>query len=155
MPSIGKYRDLELRSVNRSDATDDFIKDGHAERNEQLKPLLKKIKKVLGERVKDVRVSERLTDSPSCIVADGSDPTIQMQHLMKLLGQESEEEFQPILEVNPDNDIIKKLDTVKDGNLFEDISWLLLEQAMLIEGAAPKDTAAFTRRLNNVLTKAL
>ena len=155
MPAIGKYRDKELRSVNRSDSTDDFIKDGHDERNEQLKPLLKKIKKVLGERVKDVRVSERLTDSPSCIVADGSDPTIQMQHLMKLLGQESEEEFQPILELNPDNDIIKKLDTVKDGTLFEDISWLLLEQAMLIEGAPPKDTAAFTRRLNNVLTKAL
>jgi molecular chaperone HtpG len=78
-----------------------------------------------------------------------------MQHLMKLLGQESGEEFQPILEVNPDHDIIKKLDTVKDGTLFEDISWLLLEQALLIEGAPPKDTTAFTRRLNNVLAKAL
>jgi molecular chaperone HtpG len=155
VPAIGLYKGTELRSVNRSDATEDIIKEGNDERNEQVQPLLMRIKEVLGERVKDVRMSERLTDSPSCIVADGSDPTIQMQHLMKLMGQESEENFRPILEINPGHSIIKKMDSVEDSELFEDIAWLLLEQAMFIEGAPPKDITAFTRRLNSIMAKAL
>lgn len=155
VPAIGAYKDTELRSVNRSDATEDIIKEGNDERNEQLQPLLMRIKEVLGESVKDVHMSERLTDSPSCIVADGSDPTIQMQNLMKLMGQESEENFRPILEINPGHSIIKKMDSVEDSDLFADTAWLLLEQAMLIEGAPPKDITAFTRRLNSILAKAL
>jgi molecular chaperone HtpG len=155
VPAIGAYKDTELRAVNRSDATEDIVKEGNDERNEQLQPLLMRIKEVFGERVKDVRMSERLTDSPSCIVADGSDPTIQMQHLMELMGQKSEENFRPVLEINPGHPIIKKMGSVEDRELFEDIAWLLLEQAMLIEGAPPKDITAFTRRLNSIMAKAL
>ncbi len=155
LPSIGAYKGTELRAVNRSDATEDIVKEGDSERREKLQPLLKKIGEVLGDRVKDVRISERLTDSPSCIVADGKDPTIQMQHLMKLMGQESGEDFRPILEINPKHSIIKKMDAVEDSGLFEDIAWLLLEQALLIEGAAPKDITSFTRRLNSIMEKAI
>jgi molecular chaperone HtpG len=155
IPAVGRYRDIELKSVNRSDAADEFKDKSDDEREKKLKPLLEKIGKVLKERVKDVRVSFRLDDSPSCIVADGADPTIQMQHLMKLLGQEGSEEFKPILEINPDHPIIQKLGEVQETELFEDIAWVLLEQAMLIEGAPPKNASLFARRINNIMAKVL
>jgi molecular chaperone HtpG len=155
MPAIGKYRDTEFISVNRSDAADEFKKEGDRSAEEQLKPLMKKIKKVLEDRIKDVVVSARLSDSPSCIVADGTDPTIQMQHIMKILGQDSEEEFKPVLEINPDHVIIEKLKSIDDNDLLEDVAWLLLEQALIIEGVAPKNAATFAKRLNNVMARAL
>jgi len=155
IPSLAGYKDTQLRAVNRSDSTEDIVDEGDGEKKEKLKPLLKKISDVLGEKIKDVRISSRLTDSPSCIVADGKDPTIQMQHLMKLMGQDSGEDFQPILEINPKHSIIKKMDAVDDAGLFADISWLLFEQALLIEGAAPKDVSAFARRLNSIMEKAI
>jgi molecular chaperone HtpG len=155
IPAVGRYEDVELRSVNRSDAADEFKGQEDGEREEKLKPLLERIHKVLEDRVKDVRVSFRLSDSPACIVADGADPTIQMQHLMKLLGQDSSEEFKPILEINPDHPIIEKMGRVQERELFEDIAWILLEEAMLIEGAPPKNASVFARRMNNIMSKAL
>jgi molecular chaperone HtpG len=155
MPALMRYKDIELRSVNRSDSADDFKGEEDGELSKKLKPLLSRIKEVLDERVKDVRLSVRLSDSPSCIVADGSDPTIQMQHIMKMLGQNGIDEFKPILEINPNHQIVQKLSDLQDNQLFEDISWLLLEQAMLIEGVLPQNASSFARRLNNVLTEAL
>ena len=155
IPAVGQYKNVDFRSVNRSDAADEFKKDGDSTRDKKLQPLLKRIKKVLEDRVKDVRISARLSDSPACIVADGSDPTIQMQHIMKVLGQEHEGDFKPILEINPDHPIIVKMGQVQESALFEDIAWLLLEQAMLIEGAPPKNASTFARRLNNIMTRAL
>jgi molecular chaperone HtpG len=155
IPSIQSYKDTVLRAVNRSDATDDIVEESDDENIEKHRPLLDRIGEVLGDRVKEVRISSRLTDSPSCIVADGKDPTIQMQHLMKLMGQESGEVFQPILEINPKHTIIHKLEALDDGELFKDITWLLLEQALLIEGAPPKDISAFNRRLNSVMDRAI
>jgi molecular chaperone HtpG len=154
-PAIGAYGDTQLRAVNRSDATDDLLDGDRDKDSQKIEPLLKRIGEVLGERVKDVRMSSRLTDSPSCIVADGQDPTIQMQHLMKLMGQESGEDFQPILEINPKHSIIQKLESVDEDDVFADISWLLFEQALLLEGAAPKDVSGFTRRLNSIMDRAL
>ncbi|MBA7546778.1 Chaperone protein HtpG [subsurface metagenome] len=100
-PSIGKYRDIELISVNRSDAADELKTDEDKESEKKIEPLIKKIKKVLGNDVKDVRASTRLSDSPSCIVADEKDPTIQMQHLLRSMGQSDIPEIKPVLEINP------------------------------------------------------
>jgi molecular chaperone HtpG len=155
IPAVGRYEGVEFRSVNRSDAADEFKGKEDRKHEEELQPLLERIRKVLEDRVKDVRVSFRLSDSPACIVADGADPTIQMQHLMKLLGQDSGEAFKPILEINPDHPIIENMGRMQEGELFEDIAWILLEQALLIEGAPPKNASVFAKRMNNVLSKAL
>jgi len=154
-PAVGKYKDLDLKAVNRSDATEDLKTEEDEKKEKEVEPLVKKIKKVLKDRVKDVRISARLSDSPSCVVADENDPTLQMQHILKAMGQEGPEDVKPILEINPKHAIISKLGAVEDKKVIEDVSWLLLEQALLIEGAQLKSPTDFAARLNRVLTKAL
>jgi molecular chaperone HtpG len=153
MPAIGQYKDIELKSVNRSDAAEDLKTEEDRKSEKKLDPLIKKIKKVLGKDVKDVRTSVRLSDSPSCIVADEKDPTLQMQQLLKAMGQNTVPDAKPILEINPSHDIIKKLQTTDNNELIEDVSRLLYEQALLMEGAELKDPATFVKRLNRILTK--
>jgi molecular chaperone HtpG len=154
-PTVGKYKDIELKSVNRSDATKELETEEDKDREKEVKPLLKKIKDVLKDSVKDVRPSVRLSDSPSCIVADESDPTMQMQHILKAMGQDALKDVKPILEINPHHEIIEKLKGTEDKKVIEDVSWLLLEQALLIEGAALKNPAQFAKRLNTVMARAL
>jgi molecular chaperone HtpG len=153
--TIPKYKDFELKSVNRSDAADDLKSDDDKEREKKIEPLVKKIREKLGENVKDVIASTRLSDSPSCIVADENDPTVQMQHILKAMGQDNLPEFKPVLEINPDHEIIKKLEGAADEALIEDISFLLLEQAMLVEGMELKSPNAFVARMNRVMNKAI
>jgi len=153
MPAIGQYKDIELKSVNRSDAAEDLKTEEDRESEKKLDPLIKKIKKVLGSDVKDVRTSVRLSDSPSCIVADEKDLTLQMQQLLKAMGQNTVPDVKPILEINPSHEIIKKLQTTNNNELIEDVSRLLYEQALLMEGAELKDPATFVKRLNRILTK--
>jgi molecular chaperone HtpG len=155
IPAVGKYKDIDLKSVKRIDSAKDLKSEEKREDEEEVKSLVARIKGVLKDHVKDVRISSRLSDSPSCIVADESDPTVQMQHLMKAMGQNDIDEIKPILEINPDHLIINKLRAVQDEQLFEDACWLMLEQSMLIEGAPPKSPTVFARRLNNILTRAL
>ena len=154
-PSIGKYRDIELISVNRSDAADELKTDEDKESEKKIEPLIKKIKKVLGNDVKDVRASTRLSDSPSCIVADEKDPTIQMQHLLRSMGQSDIPEIKPVLEINPGHEIVRKLVNTENSETIEDVSRLLLEQALLLEGAELEDPSSFVKRLNRVLTRSL
>ena len=154
-PVIGRYRDVELKSVSRSGTAEDLKTEADKEKEKEISPLLKKIKKILGEEVKDVRASTRLSDSPSCIVADDNDPTIQMQHIFKALGQKDIPEAKPILEINPDHAIVKKLAVTEDRELTEDISRLLLEQALIVEGAELASAADFARRLNRVIDRSL
>ncbi len=155
IPSIGNYKDTELKSVNKSGTADDFKSEDDAEKEKKVEPLIKKIKDALGDRVKDVVVSKRLSDSPSCIVADENDPTVQMQQMLKAMGQKDAPEVVPILEVNPTHEIVEKLEKVTDKDFINDVSFLLLEQAMLMEGAELKKPAEFVKRLNRVMTKAL
>ena len=154
-PMIGKYKDIELKSVNRSDATKELETEEDKDKEKEIQPLLKKIKSVLKGNVKDVRPSVRLSDSPSCIVADESDPTMQMQHILKAMGQDALKDVKPILEINPNHEIIEKLKGTEDKRVIEDVSWLLLEQALLIEGATLKNPAQFAKRLNTVMARAL
>ncbi|MDG2265825.1 MAG: molecular chaperone HtpG, partial [Candidatus Marinimicrobia bacterium] len=128
--SVPKYDEKELKSVNRSGAADDFSEDKDKNKEEALKPVLKKIKKILGDRVKDVKVSSRLSDSPSCVVVDENDPTAQMQEMMRSMGQAELPDVKPILEVNPNHKIIKKLKDKLKQKSFNDIAFLLYEQAL-------------------------
>ena len=130
--------------------------DEDKKKEKEVKPLIKKIKDVLGDKVKDVVASTRLSDSPSCIVADENDPSVQMQHMLKAMGQKDLPEIKPILEVNPNHEIVKRLqEKSDDAQVLEDVSLLLLEQAMLLEGVEIKKPAEFVKRLNRVLEKAI
>jgi molecular chaperone HtpG len=155
IPAVMKYKDIEFKTINRSDAAEDLKTEQDKKEENQIKPLIKRIKAVLKDEVKDVKASTRLSDSPSCIVADEKDPTVQMQGLLKSMGQAGMPEIKPILEINPTHDIVKKLNDLKDKTLFEDVSRLLLEQAMLIEGVEIGNPASFVKRLNKVLGMAL
>ncbi len=152
---VPKYDEKELKSVNRSGATDDFSDDSDKEAEKTIKPVLKKIKKILGDKVKDVKVSSRLSDSPSCIVADENDPTAQMQEMMRSMGQMDVPEIKPILEINPKHDIVLKLKEKTRQKSFDDIAYLLYEQALIQEGVKLEDPAGFVERLNGVIAETL
>jgi len=153
--AIPKYDEKDLKSINRSGAADDFSDETDKEVEKSLKPVLKKIKKILGEKVKDVKLSNRLSDSPSCIVADEHDPTAQMQELMRSMGQGDMGQIKPILEINPDHAIVKKLKDMTKKKSFDDISLLLYEQALIQEGVKLEDPSGFVERLNSVIVGTL
>jgi len=155
VPAIHKYKDVELKAVNRSDAAEDLKTDEDKQSEKEIDSIVKRMGKVLKDEVKEVKASSRLSDSPSCIVVDEKDPTIQMQHLLKSMGQKEMPDFKPILEINPRHPIVKKLEEVKDDAVFEDATRLLYEQAMLIEGVELKNPAEFNQRLNRALERAL
>ena len=153
--SVPKYDEKELKSINRSGAADDFSEEKDKDKEKSLKPVLKKIKNILGEKVKDVKLSNRLSESPSCIVADEHDPTAQMQELMRSMGQTDLPEIKPILELNPNHKIIKRLKDKTRQKSFNDIAFLLYEQALIQEGVKLDNPAEFTERLNKVIVETL
>lgn len=152
---VPKYDEKELKSVNRSGAAEDFSDDSDKEDEKSLKPVLKKMKKLLGDKVKDVKVSSRLSDSPSCIVADENDPTAQMQEMMRSMGQMDMPDIKPILEINPNHDIVSKLKDKTRQKSFDDIAYLLYEQALIQEGVKLEDPAGFVERLNGIIAETL
>ena len=152
---VPKYDDKELKSVNRSGAADDFSDDSDKDTQKSLNPVLKKMKKLLGEKVKDVKVSNRLNDSPSCIVADENDPTAQMQEMMRSMGQPDMPQIMPILEINPSHEIVLKLKEKTKQKSFDDVALLLYEQALIQEGVKLEDPAGFVKRLNSIIAETL
>ncbi|HAK45217.1 MAG TPA: molecular chaperone HtpG [Spirochaeta sp.] len=154
-PSIMNYKETELKAVNKSGSADDLKTEEDEKKEKDLEPVLKKIKDVLGDKVKEVKASSRLSDSPSCIVADEDDPTMQMQQMMRAMGQADMPDIVPILEINPDHAIVAKLKDASDDAVFEDVSFLLFEQAMLVEGQQLKEPAEFVKRLNRVMESAV
>ena len=154
IPALGKYKDFELKSVNRAGSDDELgVDKAEAEKKEkEFKPIVEKIKEALGDKVKEVKLSKRLSDSPSCIVVDENDPSFQMERMMKAMGQ-SGVDVKPILEVNGDHPIVQKLKDTDDKERIADISFVLLDQALLVGGEELKDPADFVRRMNNLLSK--
>jgi molecular chaperone HtpG len=148
---IEKYGEIDLKAVNKAATSEDLKDEADADQTERLKPLLDKLKATLGDRVKDVRASVRLADSPSCIVSDEEEPSMQMQQMLRAMGQENIPVPKPTLEINPDHEIIKKLLARADDAVSEDAAWLLLDQALLMEGVPLKDPAIFVQRLNRIL----
>ena len=153
--SVPKYDEKDLKSVNRSGAADDFSEESDKDVAKSLQPVVKKIKKVLGDKVKDVKLSNRLSDSPSCIVADENDPTAQMQEMMKSMGQMDMPTIKPILEINPNHNIVVKLKEKTKQKSFEGIALLLFEQALIQEGVKLEDPSGFVERLNKVISDTL
>jgi molecular chaperone HtpG len=153
-PSIGSYKDWDLKDVTSCEApATEQTEEEKKEVEEKFKSIVEKITTALDGEVKEVKTTTRLSDSPSCVVKDANDPMAQMAQMMKSMGQEVPESA-PILEINPDHAIVKSLNDCTDEAMIENISWLLLDQAKMSEGIEIKDPVAFTKRLNEVMTKA-
>jgi molecular chaperone HtpG len=148
---VDKYGEIDLKAVNKIATGEDLKDEAEPDKAEALKPLLVKLKALLGDRVKDVRVSARLADSPSCIVSDDEEPSLQMQQMLRAMGQKEVPAPKPTLEINPDHEIVKKLLARPDDAVAEDAAWLLLDQALLMEGVPLQDPSAFVGRLNRIL----
>ncbi len=153
--SIDKYQDVELKAVNKSSAGEDLKDAADQDKSDDLKPLLEKLKGILGDSVKDVKASTRLADSPSCIVSDEDEPSMKMQQMLKAMGQKGLPAPKPTLEINPDHEIVKKLLGSSDEELIKDSAWLLFDQALLIEGLPVENPGSFVQRLNRVLSRAV
>ncbi len=120
--------------------------------NEKAKPFLEHVKTVLGESVADVRLTHRLTDTPACIVQGEGDLGPQMAQILKAAGQ-AVPESKPIFELNPENEVVKKLEKEQDDEAFSEWAHLLFEQAVLAERGQLDDPMTFTNRLNRMLLK--
>jgi molecular chaperone HtpG len=155
-PEIDGKREAQswdLKAVNRAGADEELGEKKDKSAEKEAKPVIEKIKKALGDRVKDVKLSRRLHDSPSCIVADENDPTLQMAQMFKAMGQTNLPEIKPILEVNGEHPIVAKLRDTGDKDTIADISSVLLDQALLVEGIKLKDPSDFVKRLNRLLSR--
>ena len=117
---------------------------------ESYKDLLQRMQDMLGDKVKEVRISHRLTDSPSCMVVEQHDMAVSMQKILKQAGHQLPD-IQPILEVNPDHPLVQRLNDEADEKRFEDWTRILFDQALLSEGGQLDDPAAFVSRMNELL----
>ncbi len=152
-PSIGAYQEWELKDITSSEAPKtEQTEEEKKEVEEKFKSIVEKITEKLGEAVKEVKTTNRLSDSPSCVVKDANDPMASMAAMFKQMGQEMPESA-PILEINPDHQIVQSLNGCADEAMIEDVSWLLLDQAKMSEGMDIKDPVSFTQRLNRVMAK--
>ncbi|MCI6322310.1 molecular chaperone HtpG [Treponema porcinum] len=156
IPGYGKYKDFELKAVNRAGSDEELgvDKEEAKKKEEEFKPVTDKIKKALGDEVKEVKLSKRLgEESPSCIVVDENDPSFQMERMMRAMGQEGMSGIKPILEINADHPLVAKIRESDDEALIKDVSNVLLDQALLIAGIELKEPSKFVASLNNLLSK--
>ncbi|MFP4332687.1 MAG: molecular chaperone HtpG, partial [Campylobacterales bacterium] len=148
LPMIDEYDGVKLQNISSTSADDDIEKVA-TEDEEKFKPIVEKIKETLKDRVKEVKLTKRLSESPSCIVLDENDPDFSMQRLMEQMGQAANmPPVKPILEINPDHEIFGKLLLSQDDSMIEDISHLLLDEAKLPEGQKIDSMAEFIKRVN-------
>ncbi|MEY4531429.1 MAG: hypothetical protein RLZZ156_2150 [Deinococcota bacterium] len=146
-----KYKDFDLKAVNRLETGDDLKTETDEKAAEEAAPIIERVKKALGLEVKDVKASSRLLESPACVVTDDTDPTFQMQAMMRSMGRESDmPAIKPILELNPNHPLIVGLKDASDS-VIDDTAHVLLAQSLLLEGAEIPDRVDFVKRLNRLL----
>ncbi|MBP7330501.1 MAG: molecular chaperone HtpG, partial [Alicycliphilus sp.] len=134
-------------AVDLGKLQDEAEKKAAEEAAEAFKPLLAKLKEALKDKAEDVRVTTRLVDSPACLVVQDDGMSQQLARMLKQAGQ-SAPETKPVLEVNPEHALVKKL----DGSVhFHDLAHILFDQALLAEGGLPEDPAAYVKRVNALL----
>ena len=134
-------------AVDLGSLQDEEEKKAAEEAAETFKPLLAKLKEALKDKAEDVRVTSRLVDSPACLVVTDNGMSMQLARMLKQAGQEAPES-KPVLEVNPEHALVKKL----EGSVhFNDLAHILFDQALLAEGGMPADPAAYVRRVNALL----
>lgn len=150
---LSEFDGKKLQSISKGKVDlgeDEKDKKETKEQEKELAPMLKQMKEVLGDRVKDVQITHRLTDSPACVVADEQDMGLEMQRILQSAGQKLPE-TKPIFEVNPDHPLIKRLHDVEDDDLFSKWAVVLFEQSVLAEGGQLNNPADFVSRVNQLL----
>ncbi len=151
--SVSTFGDKKLVSVAKGGLDlgkleDEAEKEAQAKQADDYKDLLDKIKTSLGERIKDVRITHRLTDSPACLVADEHDISGNMARMLKAAGQKAPASV-PILEINPDHPVVQRLKT--EETHFDNWAAVLFDQALLAEGGQLDDPASFVKRINQLM----
>lgn len=151
---LTEYAGKKLRHVGKGEMElDAAAAEAHKASEEAASGVVARLKELLGERVSDVRVSRRLTESPSCLVLDEYDMALHLRRVLKQSGHEMPDSA-PVLEINPAHALLKRLQAETDNSRASDLALLLLEQAQVAEGAQLDDPAAFVQRLNRVILEA-
>ena len=150
---VHDYKDLPFKAINKSGAMDEMKGEGRSEEEKKDdSKLVEKMKKALGDKVKDVVISSRLSaDSAAVIVMDENDPSLQMQRILKQMGGSDMPPVKPILEVNADNGVIRRIEASEDEAYVAELSSIVLDEAYLAEGIMPSDPAAFVRSVTKLL----
>ena len=148
---LTEYAGKKLRHVGKGEIElDAAATEAHKASEEAASGVVTKLKELLGDRVSDVKVSRRLTESPSCLVLDEYDMALHLRRVLKQSGHEMPDSA-PVLEINPNHALLKRLEGETDDSRANDLALLLLEQAQVAEGAQLDDPAAFVQRLNRVI----
>jgi len=154
--SLTEFEGKKLQSIAKGDLDlgkleSDTEKEIQKKIEEEAKTLVEKIKNSLGNQVKDVRVTHRLTDSPACLVSDAHDLSGNLARMLKAAGQNAPE-AKPILEINPAHKLVKRLENEVAEAVFGDLALVLFDQALLAEGGTLDDPASFVKRMNSLIS---
>ena len=153
MSALQSFGDFQLRDISKGalDLEPDASKEDEAkDEQSDLSELLSAVKTVLGDQVEEVRVSQRLTDSPACLVLGEAEMGEQMRKIMEAAGQ-AVPSSKPFFELNPDNPLIHRMQENPSGERFEDLTWVLFDQATLAQGNQLSDPGAYVKRMNRLL----
>jgi len=153
--SLTEFEEKKLVSVTKGeldlgDLENEEEKKEQQEVSKEFQGIVAQMKDTLGEQVKDVRLTHRLTNSPACLVKDAYDMSANLERILKQAGQDIPAS-KPILELNPQHPLVEKLKNEKDSDRFKDMTFILFDQALLAEGGQLDDPAAFVSRLNELL----
>ncbi len=155
--SLTEFDEKHLQSVAKGDLDlgeleDEEEKKAQEETDKNFEDLVERVKKSLDDKVKDVRITHRLTDSPACLVADNYDMSMNLERMLKAAGQDVAG-TKPIMELNPEHPMVVKLKEESDESRFTDWTSILFDQALLAEGGQLEDPATYVKRINEILLK--
>ncbi|MGJ0286738.1 molecular chaperone HtpG [Aliarcobacter cryaerophilus] len=155
-PTIGVFKEWQFTDITTAQAPKVEVNEEEKQKiEEEFKDIVSKIKDKLGSEVKDVKITSRLDSFASCITKDAGDAQMAaMAHMFRAMGQEAPE-IKPILEINPNHEIVKKLQSSTNDELIEDVSWILLDLAKISEGVDVSDKVAFAKRLTKITSLAM
>lgn len=153
--SLTEFEGKKLQSIAKGDLDlgkleSETEKEIQKKIEEEAKTLVEKIKNTLGDKVKDVRVTHRLTDSPACLVSEANELSGNLARMLKAAGQQAPDS-KPILEVNPTHKLVKRIESEGDAGVQDELAHVLFDQALLAEGGQLEDPASFVRRMNSLI----
>lgn len=153
--SLTEFEGKKLQSVAKGDLDlgkleDETEKEAQKKIEDEAKDLIEKITTALGDKVKEVRVTHRLTDSPACLVAGENDLSGNLERMLKAAGQKTPE-TKPTLEINTEHRLVNRIKAESDSAKFDDLAHLLFDQALLAEGGQLEDPASFVKRMNSLI----
>ncbi len=151
-----EFEGKKLQSIAKGDLDlgkleSDTEKEIQKKIEEEAKTLVERIKNSLGDQVKDVRVTHRLTDSPACLVSEANELSGNLARMLKAAGQNAPD-AKPILEINPAHKLVKRLEAETADLVFSDLAFVLFDQALLAEGGTLDDPASFVKRMNSLIS---